>query len=684
MSLERFIALPMAPNEPQSPLFEEFSSVRTSEWEAKIREDLGATDVEDALRWSSIDGVSLRGFYRQDDLNDVPHVSESAAYPPLAGANASPANDWRLRQDVWHSDLSAVRELANGAVDGGIADLGLVSSPTTETAEQSVCTAQDLVSLFREGSLGDVTVHVEHGTGAAALFAALTGLDEDLDVHERLGSVGYDPVGALATGTLPPSSGAFRLAGDLLRNAPNDAARMVTADTRLYHNAGASAVQELTYTLGALTETLTRLLQQDLSLSNVLRHLQVTTAVSTSYFVEIAKLRALRLLVPQVVEAFADANGQTVDVTPADVFVQAHTSRRTETRYDPHMNLLRATTEAMAAVIGGSEVITVRPYDARIRPPDRFGTRIARNVQLILKHEAHFDVVADPAAGSYYLERATDQLAQRAWSQFQKLESNGGILAALNEGIVQEEIAETAERRRETIDDRERVLVGTNHYPDLNERLLADLEDLSSCNNGSESVPELDEGSLDRLQDALEGNTSIPTVTDALASGPSCIDALPSIRVADGIEQVRLRTERYATEHDRTPLVFLAPLGPAGPRSARATFARNVFGVAGFEVDKPLKFDTIEEALDAASEASPEIIVLCSSNAEYSRLVPAFRGAISEDETTPLLVVAANPADLNTDLDVDDYIHQGMSLRNTLETFQRRLGILMHSNSTTR
>lgn len=656
-------------------MFDEFPPTSPEDWKQKARADLARNDLADVLRWDSIDGISLSAYLQREDLEAVSHLSDQVDVPPLSTTDAPP-NDWRVRQNLRHPDPDEAVTLAQTAVEGGCSDLGLVLDPYSPSEGLHLDTPKVLERLLKACSLDEIDVHLDRGTGAVVLASALRQAIGQNGIPSRWsGTIGYDPVAALATGTIRDASTAFELTVDLLSHVDGASVRTVSVDLRPYHDAGASAVQELSYGLGALSETLAQLSTRGIDLSALLPHLQVLVSCSTSYFVEIAKLRALRLLVPQVIDAYAEERDEAIDYVPSDLFVQAETSRRTETLYAPHVNMLRGTTAAMAAIIGGCDVLSVRPYDASLRPPDAFGSRIARNVQLILRDEAHFDRVADPAAGAYYVEAATDQLARRAWSQFQEVETAGGILETLRDGRVQEEIRAVREERRQNVDDRERVLVGTNHYPDLEETRLKDLDMYPTCNNGSKGSLRLEEVSLKRLHVALDGGSSMFDLMENLQTGPTDLDPLPRVRVARGIERLRLRTETFARENEGAPLVFLAPLGPPGPRSARATFARNFFGVAGFEVHEHLKFDAPLDVADAAAREVPDVLVLCSAEAEYPALVPALRSALNEKELDPLLVVAARPDTLDGSVSADEFVHQDAPLRDTLERIQQRLGL---------
>jgi len=672
----------MPSSESLPPLFDEFPPVSTEDWDAKIQDDLGSSNVEDFLEWDSLEGVTLPGYLRREDLNSFSHVDPDSFVSPLAKADDTPANDWQVRQNVAHPDPTEANRLARRSVRKGASALGIVRPPSQigRTFGLTLDTVEDLRTVLADLPLGETALHLEGGPAAPILLAALQELASEHNGSADLrGSVGYDPVTALAMGSIREADTAFDLADALASAELQSGFRTLTTDFRSFHNAGASAVQELALGLGALSEMLSHLLQRGHHLDELLSRLQFAVAVSTSYFLEIAKLRALRLLVPQVVDAFALEADQSVDVSPTDLVVQAETSRRTETVYGPYVNMLRATTEGMAAVIGGCDVLSVRPYDASPRSEDAFGTRIARNVQLILREEAHLDMVADPGAGAYYLEAATDQLAQRAWTRFQELESDGGLLEGLRGGHVQEHIAEVREERQREVDMRGRVLVGTNHYPSLNETRLDDLEEPPSF----ESTHDVDLGrpTLEALRTALTGGHTVSSLLAALGDGEADIEPLPQIRVANSIERIRLRTERHVEETGHVPTVFLAPLGPAKMRSARANFARNVFGVAGFDVAKPLKFETVGEAAAAAAEANADLVVLCSADAEYPDLTPALRSALEDHNLSPLLVIAGNPERIDVDLPSDDFIHRGNLLREKLEAFQDRLGLPLQPGS---
>ena len=667
----------MSGTEAFPPLFDEFDAVAPREWREHVQSDLGGTPPEAFLEWSSTEGVSLPAYLSPEALRDALHTDPEGGHPPLARSGDAPANTWTVCQPIRHSDPEVAGKHARAAVDGGADALQLaLPSPLSDGSEATPRSTANLAQILDGIDPTSTPLHLDGGPAAPALYALLREhlSSAPADFSAIRGSLLFDPVAASASGADPDQ--AFSLADDLVAEAAETPHfRTVTVDASAYHDAGASAVQELACALGALTERLVRSTERGLSLSALLDNLQVRVPVSTSYFVEMAKLRALRLLVPQVIDAFAPEAGPPSSLAPTDVFVHATTSRRAETVYDPYVNMLRATTEAMAAALGGCDALTIRPYDGSVKPPDEFGLRIARNTQLILRHEAHFDQVADPAAGSYYIETLTDQLAQRAWAQFQDLEAEGGIVQVLRSGDLHAQISETRAERRQALDERDQVLVGTTHYPALDERRRDDLvaHDATPASGGS--PPALDASSTDALRTALRDGHALRDVTSALQSDSTAIDPLPRVRLADEVETVRLRTEAHAESQGGPPQVLLAPLGPAAVRSARANFCRNFLGVAGFAIKEPLKFESVDAVADAAVEQDADAVVLCSSNEHYADRAPALAAALADRGHDALLGIAGAPDEIDVDGAADFFVHKDSPLRETLTALQSLLGI---------
>jgi methylmalonyl-CoA mutase len=372
--------------------------------------------------------------------------------------------------------------------------------------------------------------------------------------------------------------------------------------------AGADAIQQVGIALAAGVERLTHLCE-DRPVDLAAREIEFVFAVGSTYFIEIAKLRAARLAWGQAVTAFSPS-----DLDSCRMKLHVRTARLNKSTCDPYTNVLRATTEAMSAAIGGCETLTVQPFG--------FDDHLALGVQRVLAEEAHLNAVADPAGGSYYIESLTNTISRAAWKLFQKIEAGGGYSQTLAAGWLAEEIAKTRAAREKAVSSRRRALVGVNNYPDLNGKAL-------------ETAP-------------------APEAGDA---------PFPQFRLAEPFEKIRERTARHARETGHTPKVLLLKRGDVKMRTARANFALNFLGCAGFE---------ITESEDYAG-TSADLLVLCSSDPEYLPFAQEVCAAVK----IPVLV-AGNPKDEIDALKavgVQGFIHIASDAVETLTAWQNRLGV---------
>jgi methylmalonyl-CoA mutase len=307
--------------------------------------------------------------------------------------------------------------------------------------------------------------------------------------------------------------------------------------------------------------------------------------------------------------------------------------------------MLRTTTEGMSAAIGYTDSLTILPFDIAFKTPDDFSNRIAGNQQLIFKEESYLDKTEDPSAGSYYVENLTDSIANNAWDLFLKVEESGGIIEAVKSGFIQDEVEKNFRLKQEELAQRKRILIGTNQFPELHEMMLERVE--------------VKQGS-------------------AISSG-SLYKRLVPIRISSSFEALRLATEAYVQQGNRRPVVFLFTFGNLAMQRARAGFAANFFGCAGYEIfDNPC-FENIDEGLSAVREKQPEIVVLCSSDEEYTDLVPKVIPALRPAFPGLIIVVAGYPKDQTEayiKLGVDEFIHVRSNLLGCLTKFNRQIGIL--------
>src|SRR5699024_2438731 len=425
--------------------------------------------------------------------------------------------------------------------------------------------------------------------------------------------------------------------------------------------------------LAAASEYLAALTEHNIPITEAVDLLNFNFSVGSAYFPEIAKLRAARLLWRNLIEAY----GANPDEHKA--YLHAETSSWNKTIYDPYTNMLRSTTEGMAAAIAGADAITVRPFDQHFRQPDDFSMRIAKNQQLILEEEAFMDKVADPAAGSYYIEQLTDQIGAQAWMVFQEVEKEGGLFRAAEEGFVQTAIQESQKERDRAITHRERSFVGTSRFTNPGDTMAENIgsgEPISVLRASDTDVQSRPENRVQYLSDAFKQGANIADIMDRLfGTTKQLYRTISPYRGPDEYESLRLATEN---SHFR-PTVLNLPLGNPNIRKARSSFSINFFGCVGYDIVDPIGFNSVDDAVEAIKDETPDIAVICSSDPEYEQLVPQLCQQLKQTNQQPLLVLTGLPkeqVDTYKKEGVNLFIHSGSNVLETLTEVQQKLGIV--------
>lgn len=451
--------------------------------------------------------------------------------------------------------------------------------------------------------------------------------------------------------------------------------RTVGVGAQIWHEAGANCVQELAFALATGAEYWRQLLDRGIAPTQLEARTQIEFAVGVDFFMEIAKLRAARVLWCRMTGAFgAEAGAQKV-------FVVARTATRDKTRFDPHMNLLRITTEAFSAVVGGADAIDIRPFDEVFGDPTELGARMSRNLHDIIAEEFNLEHQVDPAGGAWYVEVLTDQLLRRAWALFQEIEKEGGMAKAVLAGHPQELVAKIAADRQTLIDSRRHPIVGTTIQPNLREELRPVATATAAAAARRKSVPKPIK-SFSALVAAAAKRTTLPTLriawTQKRDSGPTAV-ALKPFREAEGFEAVRQAGDDFLTRTGKRAKVFLAKIGPAKQHKPRADFSSGFFAVGGFELDGKESFATAEEAADAAVASGAVAAVLCSSDETYPELAPVFAMRIKAARPSLAVILAGHPGEREAEYRAagfDDFIHIRSNVRTTLFELQRLAGVL--------
>ncbi len=596
-------------NDKKLNLAEEFPAVPTRDWEEKIREDLGGADYEKSLVWETHDRYHVRPYYRREDLGGIEYLASLPGQFPYLRGSRTIDNSWLVRQDIPVGNPESGNRQALEILEKGVTSIGFDLRAAGELKEKDIHTLLEALPLEKTPVNFILDRNYLDILGWFHSFVQKNGPDPE----KATGSISLDPLGWLAATGNYQADMASDLSGlrDCLAFARDHLPgfRVIHNCGNLIHDAGATVSQQLAFTLAKGNEYLVRLSEMGLPLESILAHMQFQFSVGSSYFMEIAKLRAARYLWSRILEA----HSPSAEDLPA-MFLLSMTSRWRQTLYDAHVNLLRGTTSAMSAILGGADSLTVTAFDLPLRDPGPFSERLARNTQIILKEESYLDKVIDPAAGSYYIENLTDTLITGAWDLFLQTEEKGGYLESLAKGFIQDSVKNTALSRRGNFAIRRETLLGTNQYPILDEQAGS----FANLRQEAAGAEKNQIGKIAKSPGILSGDQPIighPKSPEPLPADQRIVEPLESFRGAREFEELRLKTENHP---GRQPVVFIVPLGNLAMRRARAMFTMNFFGCSGFQViDNIGKFTNVRQGMDAARKAGADIVVLCSSDEEY-------------------------------------------------------------------
>ena len=626
-------------------LFSEFPPISTEQWMEKIVSDLKGAEFEKRLVWKTNEGFNVKPFYREEDLKGMQTIdSLPGEFPFVRGTKKD--NNWYVRQDMDVVDFAVANKKALDLLNKGVNSLGfyipreevnagniqiLLKNIQPECVELNFqtckCTSVELIKILAD--------YFQKG---------------GYDLSKCVGSVNLD--------LIKPTLKKGKIAEDFVVkmveavNASKDLPkfRVLGVNAFMLNNAGSYITQELGYALAWGNELLGRLVDAGIDPTLAAKKIKFNFGIGSNYFMEIAKFRAARWLWAEIVNAYnpvcpsQDCTNKTQEglcrcASKMNIFAQ--TSGFNQTLYDAHVNLLRTQTEAMSASIAGVNSLLVSPFDESFKTPDDFSERIARNQQLLLKEECHFDKIVDASGGSYYIENLTASIAQEAWKLFVETEEKG-FYELVKSGEIAKAINASANKRFKDIAARKEILLGTNQYPNFTEKAPLPLNPLKGTFAESCSA---------ECESPLQG-----------------VGGLNTKRLASDFEELRLATENLG----KTPKVFMLTIGNLAMRLARSQFSSNFFACAGYEIIDNLGFETVAEGVESARKANADIIVLCSSDDEYAGFAPQTYSLTKEKE---ILVVAGAPPcieELKTQ-GIEHFINIRSNVLDTLKMFNEKL-----------
>jgi methylmalonyl-CoA mutase len=623
--------------------FGEFAETTYEQWKAAAVKALKDAPFDKSMYTRTYEGITLAPLYTRE-TGEALGVGYSLPGEALMLRGASAGGylgaPCEVAQDVTSESAAETASLLKHELEHG------ATAITFRAGEGGtpVSSAEDAKTIIAGLDIKKYPFHVYTGASADAIKHFFRAAKElGADIADVSGCIGADPIGAyLETGNLPKDFAA--LADDLAAaiKSAEDAGKLRAVMLRgaVYHEGGASAAQEVAYVMSNAIELISALQERGVDIDDFADAVRFEFELGSNFFMEIAKLRAARVVWARIAEEFSSGEAGK----RANIF--GRTSRFTKTLYDPYVNLLRNSTEAFSGVVGGLDGLTVGRFDEAARPGDEFSRRVARNAAIMLREEFHLTRPIDPAGGSWYVESLTDELSSKIWEIIRGVQSEGGMMAAVRSGVIQRAVGETLQERFKKLSSRSDRAVGTNMYPNLGETPLAP-------------------AGTERRRTKAPDNAEITPI-------------LPR-RWTEQFEELRGRTEAYKAEHGTGVRIFLANMGPLPQHKARADFITGFMEVAGFDILGNEGFSTVEDCASAAAASGADIAVICSTDAAYPEVAPPLARAIKAKTPSMKVFLAGAPAEefkqSYADAGIDDFISVRSNCLAVLTEIQKGKGM---------
>ncbi|HDP81053.1 MAG TPA: methylmalonyl-CoA mutase [Spirochaetes bacterium] len=697
-------------------LRETFAANTREQWEEAALSLLKGKSFESLVR-KTYEGIEIQPIYMKENVKDALHVPALPGQAPyVRGERALQyvSRPWKIAQEIPYGDPKEFNEALVYDISRGqdgvtvpldratLAGLDPGDAKNGEVGDGGLSLAclEDVTTAFNGVDLEKTALYVNAGPSGIAVTALLAAWakTKGTSLAGVRGCVYADPLEYLAVhGGLPLSlDDAYDEMAALVKWAKHNAPglRTIGAGACAFNHSGGSAVQDIAFAVATAVEYMAALRERGLAADDIAAGLSFRFSLGGDFFMEIAKLRAVRLVWAGVIGAFGGSD------EAKKVCVNVRTSRFNKTVTDPCVNLLRVTTEAFSGVLGGCDSMHVAPFDEPIGLPDEFSRRVARNLQIMLKEEWNLNKIVDPSGGSWYVEALTDQLAKKAWELFREIEKRGGMYRALREGFPQEAVAGVAGERAKAVAMRRDVYVGTNQYPNLKEQpvkaKLPDFDEMYRSRSGQvrkaaadadgakvkEALAMIDAGKMvEGAVAAVEAGATLGEISRALRPKGGAVNGVRPLNIHRGaalFEGLRAKTDRFKRKTGGAPKIFMANMGPPARHKARADFSNGFFSVGGFETLGSNGFETPDEAAAAALGSGAGAMVICSTDAAYPDIVPELAGKVKKAKPDMFIILAGYPADhveAFKDAGVDEFIHVKANLYETLVNLQKKLGV---------
>lgn len=595
-----------------------FPSVSTEEWKVKAEQSLKGKTVE-SLQTTTYENIILKPLYSQVDEKIIPDYPGGSDFRRGIFPLGYVTNDWKISQRLFYRTAEELKDKLHHSIEKGQTAISFNVSLDLLDA--------NLVRGLAESS-SQYPFSINAKDSQIAFLALLEKELEQVGGSDKIsGYIGSDPVAIFAK----EGDISEEFLEDWIKSIRNSTEkfpnlRTILIDTASYHNGGSSAVQELGIAIAEGIFYLEKFQEAGLELDEIFAKIIFQFSIGSNFFMEIAKLRAARVLWSRVSSVY----GANEDKSRMNI--AAETSTITKTLHDPYVNLLRAGNEAFAAVVGGIQYLHVSPFDD-LTGVTSFSERIARNTQLLLKEEAHLKKVIDPAGGSWYVEHLTNELAEKAWGFFQQIEANGGILETLKSNWLQQEIAAVYEEKIHDIQTRRKSIVGTNVY--------ANLDELVTYNNP-------------------------PAKNSFFANGKNSIikiEAIPDRRLAEPFEELRKKAVDLEEKLGTKPSVGIICLGGLKQHKARLDFMKGFLAAGGLKAVESNSIISVENARQFVLEHPAKHYCLCGTNDQYEIIGHGILNVLKSEFPERTFYLAGLPEKEKQDLWMDEGIRQFIHMK---------------------
>ena len=618
----------------QDALFSEFEKKSKKDWISIAKEDIKEADITKKLGWNTLEGFLIDPFYTLEETTDLAYLKNYHNLLPDVPKNPESPRCWHYIEKIQvlnekKANLMACETLKMGA-DGIHFTL----------PDHKNVNLNQLIHLLSP-NINPVIFHSKNSpANMVDAYVDYLSKRSDVPLVDIIGGINYDPIRDYSLSGSMDEKGFDSLASCIRCSENMPLFKVLTIHGDHFLNAGSDAAHEIAFTLNMMVEYLDKLTEKDISLHQVIQNLQISLATGTNYFMEIAKIKVFRILFNYILSAYG--------IKPSlgdEPWIHCDTSVWTKTIYDPHVNMLRNTTEAMAAILGGANSLSIIPFDVVFSKSNELSRRISRNISNLLKEETYFNKVLDPSAGSYYIETLMDKLIQQSLEIFKETESAGGYLRAFEKGLIQQKIAAIRNKKYDLLSRRKMVIVGNNQYANPDEKL--------------------------NPEETAWKNQDFPGSEHHL---------IPA-RASYHFDKLRLNTELYVRKNgeNKRPQVFLSLMGDHKVmRKARSAFAEDFFGCAGFSIKESSPSTSIFKSIQKAIDSHADIVVMCGSDEDYIKSGTDYAKAFKANHQG-MLVVSGNPVGVKEELlsaGVDEFIHLNTNAIDSLRQFQIRLKIL--------